>query len=56
VWIIQAAGGDPHNLTQRRPSTPAWIEWNDNRSLYVSELSGSDSRLVRLLLQSDPPD
>jgi dipeptidyl aminopeptidase/acylaminoacyl peptidase len=54
VWIIQAAGGDPHNLTQRRPSTPAWIEWNDNRSLYVSELSGSDSRLVRLLLQSDP--
>jgi len=35
-------------------STPAWIEWNDNRSLYVSELSGSDSRLVRLLLQSDP--
>ena len=54
VWIIKAMGGDPHNLTPRRPSTPAWIEWDDNLSLYATELAGSDSRLVRLLLQSDP--
>jgi dipeptidyl aminopeptidase/acylaminoacyl peptidase len=56
VWIVAAAGGDPRNLTPGRPSTPAWIEWDDNRSLYVSELAGSDSRLVRLLLQSDPSE
>ncbi len=54
VWITPAAGGAPRNLTPGRPSTPAWIEWGDNRSLLVSELAGSDSRLVRLLLQSDP--
>jgi len=54
VWMIPAMGGAARNLTPRRPSTPVWIEWNDNRSLYVSELAGSDSRLVRLLLQSDP--
>ena len=54
VWIIPATGGDPRNLTPLRPSTPAWIEWGDNRSLFVTELAGSDSRLVRLLLQNDP--
>ena len=53
VWIIKATGGDPHNLTPRRPSTPAWIVWDDSLSLYVSELAGPDSRLVRLLIQSN---
>jgi dipeptidyl aminopeptidase/acylaminoacyl peptidase len=52
VWIVSATGGTPINLTPQRPASPAWIEWDDNRSLYVSELAGSDSRLVRLLLQS----
>ena len=54
VWIISAGGRQPQDLTPNRHSTPAWIEWDDNRSLFVSELAGSDSRLVRLLLQSDP--
>ena len=54
VWIIPSAGGDPRDLTPGRPSTPSWIEWDGNHSLYVSELAGSDSRLIRLLLQSDP--
>jgi dipeptidyl aminopeptidase/acylaminoacyl peptidase len=53
VWIIPAAGGQPVNLTPQRPTSPAWIEWDGNRGLYVSELAGADSRLIRLLLQSD---
>ncbi|MFY9854215.1 MAG: S9 family peptidase [Terracidiphilus sp.] len=53
VWIIPATGGAPHNLTPDRHSTPAWIEWDGNRSIYASELAGADSRLVRLLLQGD---
>jgi dipeptidyl aminopeptidase/acylaminoacyl peptidase len=53
VWIVSATGGTPINLTPQRPASPAWIEWDDNRSLYVSELAGSDSRLVRLGLESD---
>jgi dipeptidyl aminopeptidase/acylaminoacyl peptidase len=52
VWIIPAAGGVARNLTPGRPSTPAWIEWGDSRSLYLTELAGSDSRLILLLLQS----
>ena len=54
VWIVSANGGQPVNLTPGRPTSPAWIEWNDNRSLYVSELDRSDSSLICLLLQSDP--
>jgi dipeptidyl aminopeptidase/acylaminoacyl peptidase len=54
VWIISASGGQPANLTSQRTSSPTWIEWDDNRSLYVSELVGSNSSLIRLLLQSDP--
>ncbi len=54
VWIIPSVGGQPVNLTPQRPSSPAWIEWDGNRGLYVSELDGSNSRLIRLLLQSDP--
>jgi dipeptidyl aminopeptidase/acylaminoacyl peptidase len=54
VWIIPSAGGQPADLTPHQPTSPAWIEWDGNRSLYVSELDGSDNRLIRLLLQSDP--
>jgi dipeptidyl aminopeptidase/acylaminoacyl peptidase len=53
VWVVSAAGGQPHDLTSKRPATPSWIEWDGNRTLYVSELAGSDSRLVRLRLQGD---
>ncbi len=52
VWIIPAAGGQPVDLTPQRPTSPAWIEWDGNRGLYVSELDGSYSRLLRLLLQT----
>ncbi|MGD0682685.1 MAG: S9 family peptidase [Terracidiphilus sp.] len=54
VWIVSASGGQPVNLTSQRPSSPAWIEWDGNRSLYVTELDGSNSCLISLLLQSDP--
>jgi dipeptidyl aminopeptidase/acylaminoacyl peptidase len=54
VWIIPAAGGQPVDLTPGRPSSPAWIEWDGNLGLYVSELDGSDSFLTNFLLQSGP--
>jgi dipeptidyl aminopeptidase/acylaminoacyl peptidase len=54
VWIVSAAGGQPVNLTPQRSTSPAWIEWDGNRGLYVSELEGAYSCLIRLLLQSDP--
>lgn len=54
VWIVSAAGGEPHNLTPQRSSTPAWLTWDGNRSLFVSEIAGGGSRLVRLSLKGDP--
>jgi dipeptidyl aminopeptidase/acylaminoacyl peptidase len=54
VWIVSASGGQPVDLTPQRPTSPAWIEWDGNRGLYVSEVDGSYSRLIRLLIQSDP--
>jgi len=52
VWMVDAAGGEPVNLTPRRPSSPAWIEWDGNDNLYVSELAGGNSELIRLHLDA----
>ena len=32
VWMVPAAGGAPRDLTQGRPTSPAWIEWGGNGS------------------------
>jgi dipeptidyl aminopeptidase/acylaminoacyl peptidase len=53
VWIVSASGGQPRNLTPNRAATPRWIEWKDDRSIFVSELAGGDSRLVQLQLGGD---
>jgi len=53
VWIIPAAGGQPVDLTPGRPSSPAWIEWDDNQNLLVTELAGSQSRLVGIHLENN---
>jgi len=48
VWAVPSEGGQPIDLTPNRPASAQWITWDDNQSLYVSELSGGDSQLVRL--------
>lgn len=53
VWLVPAGGGVPQDLTPGRPTTPAWIEWNDKDSLFVSELAGGNSQLMRFKLQQD---
>jgi len=54
VWLVSANGGQPLNLTPERPASPAWIEWDGNQHIYVSELAGGNSQLVRFRLQGDP--
>jgi len=56
VWIVSAKGGQPHNLTQNRPTSPAWIEWGDDEHIYVGELSGGNCQLVRLRFQTSGSD
>ena len=53
VWIVAAQGGQPQNLTLGRPTSPAWIEWDDDEHIFVSELAGGSSQLVRFRLQGD---
>jgi dipeptidyl aminopeptidase/acylaminoacyl peptidase len=48
VWIVSADGGEPRDLTPKRPTSPAWITWDGNEHLYVTELAGGECQLVRL--------
>ncbi len=58
LWTVSSAGGDPAGLTDQtegRTTSPAWMTWAGNDSLYVSELAGGNNQLVRLnLSESDP--
>ena len=53
VWVIDAAGGQPRNLTPGRPASSQWIVWGDDQHIFTSELAGGDNRLVRISLQGD---
>jgi len=53
VWIVSASGGQPRDLTPQRPTSPAWIEWDGNQHIYMSELAAGNSQLARLGLQGD---
>jgi len=48
VWIISSAGGTPHDLTPSRPTSPAWIAWDGNDHMDVSEFVGGNNQLVRM--------
>jgi len=48
VWIVPSAGGQPVDLTSGRTATAEWITWEGHSRIDVSELAGSDCRLVRL--------
>jgi dipeptidyl aminopeptidase/acylaminoacyl peptidase len=53
VWIVASDGGQPHDLTSGRPTSPAWVEWGSNQTLYVSEIASGKSELVKLKISGD---
>ncbi len=53
VWIVSSSGGTPRDLTAGRPTTAAWIEWEDKEHLFVSEMAGGNDQLIRFRLQGD---
>ena len=53
VWIVSSDGGQPRDLTADRPTSPAWIQWGSNDSLFVCELAGGNNQLIKLHLQGD---
>jgi dipeptidyl aminopeptidase/acylaminoacyl peptidase len=48
VYVVPSTGGEPRNLTPGRTSTPQWLTWDGNDGIFISELAGGDSRLVRM--------
>ncbi len=53
VWIVSSEGGQPRDLSQGRPTSPAWIEWGTNDYLFVTELAGGNNQLIRYKLSGD---
>jgi len=53
VWMVAASGGEPKDLTGGRPTSPAWVEWGSNEYLFVSELAGGNSQLIRMKVDGD---
>ena len=54
VWIIAVNGGEPRDLTPRRPATPSWITWAGGDRIFMNEIAGGGCRLVRLTLHGGP--
>jgi dipeptidyl aminopeptidase/acylaminoacyl peptidase len=54
VWLVSSQGGPPQDLTKGRPTSAGWVDWQDDEHLFVSELAGGNSQLVRFKLQGDP--
>ena len=54
VWVVSADGGQPRDLSGGQTTSPAWIEWDSNQELFVSELSGGDCQLTRYHLPGLP--
>ncbi len=52
VYLLPAEGGEPRNLTAGRPTSPAWMTWGDAGHLFISELAGGNSQMVRMDVES----
>ncbi|HEY6489069.1 MAG: S9 family peptidase [Terracidiphilus sp.] len=53
VWVIGAEGGAPSDVTECRPTSPAWLAWDGNEHLFVSERAGGNAQLMRFHLQGE---
>jgi dipeptidyl aminopeptidase/acylaminoacyl peptidase len=53
AWIISSTGGQPYDLTPNRPASANGIAWDGNEHIFLSEIVGGDSQLVRFQLSGD---
>ncbi len=57
VWMVASSGAQAEagavDLTPGRLATPAWMTWADDRTMFVSELRGGESELVKMTLDED---
>ncbi len=53
VWTVDAEGGTPRNLSQGRPTSAGWVEWESQEHLFVSEMAGGNTQLLRYRLPEE---
>jgi dipeptidyl aminopeptidase/acylaminoacyl peptidase len=51
VWLVPAQGGQPRDLTPQRAASPSWMTWDGDDGLFVNEIAGGNTELVRLRLE-----
>jgi len=56
VWMVPSAGSATsdvaRNLTPGRAASPAWITWDDDTHIFISETFGGENRLVKLPIRT----
>lgn len=53
IYLLPSEGGNPRNVTVDHPASPAWIDWQDNSHLLVTELANGESQLVRMQISPE---
>jgi len=53
---VDAEGGRPRNLSQGRPTSAGWVEWEGQDHLFVNEIAGGNTQLLRYRLPKEMPD
>lgn len=57
VWMVASSGANAESgavdLTPGRKATPAWMTWADDHTMYVSELRGGQSELVKMTMNEE---
>ena len=48
VWLLPSSAGELRDLTPGTHTTPAWIQWADDADIFVSEIAGGNSQLVKM--------
>lgn len=56
AWTVDAEGGTPRNLSQGRPTSAGWVEWESQEHLFVSEMAGGNTQLLRYRLPEERPN
>jgi dipeptidyl aminopeptidase/acylaminoacyl peptidase len=56
VWIVPSTGGQPRDLTPGRQTSAQWFTWDGNSAIFISEIGGGYSQLIRLHLPSTTAD
>jgi dipeptidyl aminopeptidase/acylaminoacyl peptidase len=56
VWVVPSTGGEPHDLSPDRQTSAQGLTWDGSGAIFVSEIRGGYSQLVRLHVPASAAD